>query len=93
MDLLTIIVKRIRTNQDIVRFRIYLRVSTEEQANSGFSLEGQYNDIRKHVEQKPNCKVIKKYKDPELSGANLERPGLQKMLLHAKSRVFDILAL
>jgi len=80
-------------NQDIIRVGIYLRVSTEEQANSGFSLECQYNDIRKHVGQKPNWKVVRIYKDPGLSGANLERPGLQKMLLHAKSRVFDILAL
>ena len=53
-------------------------------------LEGQYNDIRKHIEQKNNWKVVRIYKDPGLSGANLERPGLQKMLLHAKSRAINI---
>lgn len=64
-----------------------------EQAQSGWSIEGQYNDIRAHVTKNPNWQVVRLYKDPGSSGANLERPGLQKMLLHAKARVFDILAL
>lgn len=57
----------------------YCRVSTEEQATDGFSIEGQADRLRAYAdlhELGPVTVII----DPGLSGKNLERPGLQRLL-------------
>ncbi|MDD5238832.1 MAG: recombinase family protein [Candidatus Nanoarchaeia archaeon] len=58
---------------------IYLRVSTMEQAENGWSIEGQYKEIREFC-GKENLKVVRVYRDLGFSGSDMERPGLQKLL-------------
>ena len=57
----------------------YCRVSTEEQAAEGFSIEGQAERLRAYAEfhELGTLTVIT---DPGLSGKNLERPGLQRVM-------------
>ena len=57
----------------------YCRVSTEEQAEEGFSIEGQTDKLRSYASLRdlgPVTVII----DGGLSGKNLDRPGLQQLL-------------
>jgi len=57
----------------------YCRVSTEEQAAEGFSIEGQGEKLRVYAELHELGEVTV-IADPGKSGKNLERPGLQQLL-------------
>ena len=57
----------------------YCRVSTEEQAEEGFSIAGQADKLRVYAELHDLGDVVV-ISDPGLSGKNLERPGLQRVL-------------
>ena len=57
----------------------YCRVSTEEQAAEGFSIEGQTDRLRAYAELH-ELGPLTVITDPGLSGKNLERPGLQQVL-------------
>ena len=61
------------------RVGIYTRVSTQEQAESGYSIHEQEDRLKKYAEIN-NWIVYKVYSDPGYSGAKLERPALQKMI-------------
>ncbi len=57
----------------------YCRVSTEEQAADGFSIEGQAERLRAYAEfhELGDVTVVA---DPGWSGKNLDRPGLRRVL-------------
>jgi site-specific DNA recombinase len=55
----------------------YCRVSTEEQAADGFSIEGQAEKLRGYSDLHNIGPVIE---DPGRSGKDMERPGLQQLL-------------
>jgi site-specific DNA recombinase len=57
----------------------YCRVSTEEQAAEGFSIQGQADKLRAYsaLRDLGDVTVIS---DPGLSGKNMDRPGLQQLL-------------
>ncbi len=57
----------------------YCRVSTEEQAEEGFSIEGQADKLRAYSALRDLGQVTV-ISDPGLSGKNMERPGLQQLL-------------
>ena len=57
----------------------YCRVSTEEQATEGFSIEGQASKLRTYAELHDLGDVVV-ITDPGLSGKNLDRPGLRRLL-------------
>lgn len=57
----------------------YCRVSTEEQAEEGYSIDGQADKLQVYAELHDLGEVIV-ISDPGLSGKNLERPGLQRIL-------------
>ncbi|HEX2574936.1 MAG TPA: recombinase family protein [Aquihabitans sp.] len=57
----------------------YCRVSTDEQAAEGFSLEGQTEKLRAYATLHDLGEVTV-ISDPGLSGKNTERPGLQQIL-------------
>lgn len=68
---------------------LYLRVSTQEQAQRGWSIEGQYTELRKFCEIHEDWKVVRVLKDPGFTAANLERPGIQQLLELARSGALD----
>lgn len=57
----------------------YCRVSTEEQAEEGFSITGQAEKLRVYAELHDLGEVVV-ITDPGLSGKDLDRPGLQRLL-------------
>ena len=57
----------------------YCRVSTEEQAAEGFSIEGQNDKLRAYAALHDLGEIVT-VTDPGLSGKNMDRPGLQRVL-------------
>jgi site-specific DNA recombinase len=57
----------------------YCRVSTEEQAEEGFSMEGQADKLRSYAQLRDLGEVTV-VEDPGLSGKDMARPGLQRLL-------------
>jgi site-specific DNA recombinase len=57
---------------------LYARVSTEEQARSGFSLAQQLEALRDHAARE-GYEVLEEVSDPGQSGASLERPGMDRI--------------
>lgn len=58
---------------------IYTRVSTQEQANEGYSIEEQERMCKAAIESK-GWEYVGTYSDPGISGRTMERPDLQRML-------------
>ena len=44
------------------RVGIYIRVSTQEQAEKGWSVEGQYEEIRKYCDRQEGWKVVRVFR-------------------------------
>lgn len=71
------------------RVAIYARVSTQEQAEQGYSIEAQVKILNEYCRQ-TNKILFKEYVDPGISGKEVEnRPKLQQLLLDAKAGLFD----
>jgi len=62
----------------------YVRVSTEEQAREGLSLDAQEEKIKAYCTAK-GWRLVRIYRDEGFSGKDLNRPGLQAMLRDLKS--------
>ncbi len=67
---------------------VYTRVSTREQAMNGYSLAEQEERLNAFCTAK-DWKPVKFYSDPGMSGAKLDRPGLQMLIEDTKSHCFD----
>ena len=72
-----------------MKVAIYLRVSTEDQAKEGYSLEVQEEYLREYAKREQH-QVYKVYKDDGISGYTKERPALIKLLQDAKDNKFDL---
>lgn len=70
----------------------YVRVSTEEQAKEGVSLEAQEERIRKYAEYK-GFDLIEIIRDEGKSGGTANREGFQKLLARIEANGFDALIL
>jgi len=66
----------------------YTRVSTEDQAREGVSLEAQRAKIKAYAELK-DFDLIEVVEDAGISAKDLRRPGVQKVLEMAKSKKVD----
>ncbi len=66
----------------------YTRVSTQEQADSGLSLEGQAARVQAFCVAK-GWELVDTVTDAGLSGATLDRPGLQKVLESVRRHEVD----
>jgi len=62
----------------------YVRVSTEEQAREGLSLDVQEEKIRAYCTAK-GWRLVRIYRDEGFSGKDLNRPALQEMLRDLKA--------
>ncbi|WP_027086814.1 recombinase family protein [Cohnella panacarvi] len=71
------------------RVALYIRVSTEEQAKEGFSLEAQEATLSQHCENLGYI-VVGKYIDDGKSGKDMNRPALQELLKDCSQKKFDI---
>ena len=57
---------------------IYARVSTDEQARSGYSLAQQIEALREYASRE-GYEILEEVQDPGQSGASLERPGMDRV--------------
>ena len=57
---------------------LYARVSTEEQAQTGYSLRQQLEALREYAARE-EYEVLEEVEDPGQSGASLERPGMDRV--------------
>lgn len=67
---------------------IYVRVSTNSQAEEGYSLDEQVDKLKKYCEVK-GWTVYNVYRDSGFSGSNIERPALSKLISDVKSHKVD----
>jgi len=68
---------------------LYIRVSTDKQANEGTSLEVQEEKLRKFCEFQ-NWEIHQLYADKGISGKDTERPQFQALMQDAKQRKFEV---
>ena len=75
----------------IIRVACYERVSTEEQALRGFSIETQIDNLTEYCE-KNQMKIVDHYTDEGISGAKppLKRPALHRLLEDVKAGKIDM---
>jgi site-specific DNA recombinase len=57
---------------------LYARVSTDEQARSGYSLAQQLEALREYANRE-GYEILEEVADPGQSGASLERPGMDRV--------------
>jgi len=72
-----------------MKVAIYTRVSTEDQAREGYSIEVQREYLLDHA-KRLGLEVYKIYTDDQ-SGYILDRPGLKEMLKDAKTKKFELI--
>lgn len=73
----------------MIRAGIYCRVSTDEQAKNGISLDCQQEALTKYA-TKMQYLIVDYYVDDGYTGTNLKRPGLQRLLQDVKDKKIDI---
>ena len=66
----------------------YVRVSTEEQAREGISLEVQEDKVKKYADLH-NLDLVEVIRDEGKSGKDLNREGIQKVITLCKDRSVD----
>lgn len=82
---------KIHLRKDVImkRVAIYVRVSTQEQATEGYSIQEQTERLTKYCEAH-GWTVSKVYTDPGYSGSNMNRPALQALFKDAEKKYFDL---
>ncbi len=72
------------------RVAIYARVSTEEQAKEGLSVDAQIDKCKAFCQAR-DWEVFKIYKDAGYSAGSLNRPALELLLRDAQEKKFNII--
>ncbi len=70
----------------------YIRVSTEEQAKEGVSLENQKTRIRAFCEAK-EWELTEIVADEGLSATTLKREGIQRIIRGSQQKEFDVIVI
>jgi site-specific DNA recombinase len=70
----------------------YVRVRTEDQAQSGVSLEAQEEKIRAYCLAK-GWDLLKVIKDGGYSAKDLNRPGMQEILNACRRKEFEVIVI
>ena len=71
-----------------MRCGIYVRVSTDDQRDNGYSIDSQLRMIKEYCE-KNEYNIVDIYNDAEHSGKDLMRPEMQRLLKDIKSKKID----
>ena len=67
----------------------YVRVSTEDQATNGVSLDAQQTKIQAYCVAK-DWELIRVIRDEGASAKDLNRPGMQTVITGCRQREFDV---
>ena len=71
-----------------MRCGVYVRVSTEDQRDNGYSIDSQLRMIKEYCE-KNNYDIVDVYNDTGHSGKDLMRPEMQRLLKDIKSHKIE----
>lgn len=71
---------------------LYVRVSTDDQARKGYSLDDQIEACRRHL-LTLECTTIEEYIDDGYSGEFLERPGLERLRSDLQNGMISLVAI
>jgi site-specific DNA recombinase len=74
--------------RNVLRVALYVRVSSQEQADEGYSIGEQTERLTKYAEAM-GWVVYKVYVDPGYSGGNIDRPGLNDMIKDVETGLID----
>jgi len=72
-----------------MKVAIYIRVSTEDQAKEGYSLEVQREYLESFAKRE-GYEIFKVYCDEGISAYSTRRPALQELLADAKAKKFEL---
>lgn len=72
-----------------MRIATYRRVSTEMQADEGFSLEAQKSRLQSYIDSQ-GWRLVEDYVDEGFSAKNTERPALKRLMEDIKKDKFDV---
>jgi site-specific DNA recombinase len=72
-----------------MRIATYTRISTDEE-HQPYSLEAQAQRLSAYADSQDGWTIARRFSD-QMSGATLERPGLQRALAEAQGKRFDLL--
>ena len=70
------------------RCAVYVRVSTDDQRDNGYSIDSQLRMIKEYCE-KNDYLIVDVYNDAGHSGKDLMRPEMQRLLKDIKSKKID----
>jgi site-specific DNA recombinase len=73
-----------------MRIAGYLRVSTDEQSEEGYSLDGQKEKLTSYCKSQENWEIYEWYIEEGESAKDLKRPQLQRLIKDAQEGLFDI---
>ena len=68
---------------------LYVRVSTKEQAEEGYSVGAQLEKMRYYCKSKEWI-ITEEYVDGGFSGSNMDRPALEKLIRDASHHKMDM---
>lgn len=71
-----------------MRCGVYVRVSTDDQRDNGYSIDSQLRMIKEYCEKK-DYSIVDVYNDAGHSGKDLMRPEMQRLLTDIKSKKID----
>jgi site-specific DNA recombinase len=74
--------------RNVLRVALYVRVSSQEQADEGYSIGVQTERLQKYADAM-GWEIYKVYVDPGYSGGNIDRPGLNQMIKDVESGKID----
>ncbi len=77
-------------NSQGLKVAVYSRVSTEEQAKEGLSVDAQIDKCKSYCKAR-DWQVFKVYKDAGYSAGTLNRPALELLLRDAETQKFNII--
>lgn len=70
---------------------IYMRVSTEKQAQEGDSIPAQREALHKYIDSRPDLVCVGEYLDDGISGTKYDREELQRMISDVKAGKIDLI--
>lgn len=71
--------KPLETTSELV-LALYRRVSTDKQADAGYSLDVQIEKLQAYSKTFSNVKEVRIYTDDGYSGSSLDRPGMKQLI-------------
>lgn len=78
---------RIKESVTELVLALYRRVSTDKQADEGYSLDVQIEKLQAYAKTLSNVKGIRIYTDDGYSGSSLDRPGMKQMIEDIESGI------